>query len=71
VQALPNPACAFVWPSELDLRRFILIVLRPEIWEVSMLEAPAPYEPTGNSRVLFREILLARCASQRVTAQSL
>ena len=40
VQALPNPACEFFLPSELDLRRFILIVLRQEICEASMLEAP-------------------------------
>jgi hypothetical protein len=30
-----------------------------------MLEAPVSCEPTGNSGVLFWEILLARCASQR------
>ena len=62
--------CEFFGPSELVLRRFILIVLRSKICEGSMIEALIPYEPTGNSRVLFWEILLAGCTSQRVTAQS-
>jgi len=65
-----HPASEFFWPSESDLRWFILIVPRPEICEGSMVEALVSYEPTGNSQVLFWEILLSRCASQRVTAQS-
>jgi hypothetical protein len=67
----PNPACDFFGPSELDFRRFILIALRPKICEGSMIEALVPYEPTGNSRVLFWEILLVSCASQRKACKSM
>ena len=63
VAGAPNPVCVSSWvPSELDLRRFILIVLRPKISEGSMIEALAP---TANWRVLFWE----SAGGLRVTAQ--